>query len=373
MNVLIACDKFKYCASSVEINQFIAEYIKELMPDWNIRTRTIADGGEGSLDVLAQTKRLQKVKCTVADPLFRPIQSYFLLNEQTAYLEMSLASGLAFLHESEKNPMRSSSYGTGQLIRLAMQHGASEILLFVGGSATNDMGMGALVAMGCDFYDATGREVLPIGANLILVEQITHPHDWKTNGLTIRVLTDVQNHLFGPNGATHIYAAQKGASSQQIEILEKGVLHFTKKIAEQCKVDISSLAGSGAAGGIAAGLAGFFPTQIQSGIDWFIHHLGLQKEVDWADWVISGEGKLDHQSLKGKVIAGVHNACARSSTPLAIFCGQADVRIKDQLMQKHVYVDDVLSYRANIQDSIDQWQEGLSEVIQTFIRKQGHT
>lgn len=328
MKVLICVDAFKSSLSSQEAGSIISDSIASAMPAMKVRQILMADGGEGSLEALQQNGGFERHTIKVSDPLFRPVEAFYLTDGKSAYIELAQASGYQLLSKADANPMNTSTLGTGELIRDAVSEGYEKMVLFLGGSATNDAGIGIAHALGFRFLDHSGRELKPIGAHL---NQIHHIHipDTKPE-IVFDILCDVANPLFGPQGAAKTYARQKGANSTEIEILEKGLQHFARVVSRQCGREVAHFPGSGAAGGIAAGLSALFETKIFKGFDLLSELLNLESAIEQADCVISGEGQLDVQTLQGKLIQGVAAICRKHRKPLFIFCG------RNQLDQGHI-------------------------------------
>ncbi len=325
MNILIAPDKFKGSLTAKEVCAAIAEGVWRHDPHHHIKQIPLADGGEGTLDVLDQYLDLETVPVQVCDPLFRPIQASYKRSGTTAYIEMAQASGLDLLAPDERDCLLTTSLGTGQLIYDGYQKGVRTFYVFVGGSATNDAGWGVLQALGIVGMDKE-TALKPTGENLARLNQ------WDTSGLFVdrdemvfHMVCDVRNPLFGPMGAAQVYAPQKGADPAAVQVLEKGLKNFAAVMQQETGRIIHQFPGSGAAGGVAAGISGFFPTQIQSGISTIMELVGLPTAVAEADLVITGEGKMDHQTLAGKVIAGVHELCHNAGKDLGVICGSLDL------------------------------------------------
>ena len=285
----------------------------------------MADGGEGTLDILISLLGLRTVRTTVHDPLFRPIPAHYGVVGKVAYVEMAVASGLPLLNEAERDPLRTTSFGTGELIRHAIAHGAQTVYLFVGGSATNDAGIGMAQALGYRFLDAQGQALSPVGGNLAQVAQID------TNGALpsladtkIQVVTDVNNPLYGPRGAARVYAPQKGATATSVDLLERGLVSIAKQMQASTGTDVRSIPGAGAAGGIGAGGVALLGAQLLPGIDTILDLCQARRAIAEADLVVSGEGKIDAQTLHGKVVKGVGDACRQHNVPLNVICGTLD-------------------------------------------------
>ena len=322
MKILIAPDKFKGSLTALQVCEITADAIQKILPEAEIAKIPLADGGEGSLDVLEQTIHFDRVYLEVNDPLFRPIKTYYGLVGNVAYIEMAKASGLQLLSKTEQNPMRTSSFGTGELIVDAINKGASVINLFVGGSSTNDAGIGMASAFGYSFRDINDKVLKPIGANLNKVIKIDNSSDISFEQIKFNVLTDVKNPLFGKKGAAHVFAKQKGASNEEIKELDKGLINFSNIISSNFGIDISQIPGGGAAGGISAGAVAFCKANINSGIETILDMLNIDAHIEHSELVITGEGKLDSQTLDGKVVSGVIQRCRRLKTSFGIVCGE---------------------------------------------------
>ncbi|MFQ6036610.1 MAG: glycerate kinase, partial [Sedimentisphaerales bacterium] len=239
---------------------------------------------------------------------------------------MASASGLSLLSKDQYNPMKTTTYGTGQLMKAALRYQARKILLAVGGSATVDGGIGAATALGWKFLDSEGTQVPPCGEGLAKIAQIVRPP--KAIDIAVEVLCDVQNPLCGPDGAARIYGPQKGATAEMVNKLEAGLANLACLVRKQlnCEIDI---AGAGAAGGLAAGAVAFMNAKLVSGIKTIISHSRLEAELVDADWIVTGEGCFDRQSLYGKVVSGIAEVARRTNTAVAVIAGTVDLSRKD--------------------------------------------
>ena len=329
MIILIAPDKFKGSLTAQEVCNIIENGILKILPTSQIIKIPLADGGEGSLDVIEKSIKFDRIYLEVNDPLFRPIKSYYGLFEHVAYIEMAKASGLQLLRSTEQNPMQTSSFGTGELIVDAINKGAKVINLFVGGSSTNDAGMGMASAFGYEFKDKNNNLIEPIGANLTKVIKIDNSSDISFEQIKFNVLTDVKNPLFGKNGAAFVFAKQKGADNDEIIELDKGLINFSKVISSKFGIDISHIPGGGAAGGISAGAVAFCKASINSGIETILDLLKVNVHIEQSELVITGEGKLDNQTLDGKVVSGVIKRCRNHKTSFGIVCGENNLSETD--------------------------------------------
>ena len=315
----------------------------------------MADGGDGSLEILNQHLILKEHKIISSDPLGREITTNYFTSPDAAFIELASASGLVLISEKERNPLLTSTFGTGKIIEDALKKGFQQIYLFLGGSATNDAGMGIAAALGCQFLNKDNKPLEPIGGNLSKVHFVKNTHCFDFQKIKITLLCDVNNPLYGPRGAAYVYARQKGATDKQVKMLDNGLRHFNAVLQKQLKIDIGSLPGSGAAGGIAASLVALFEARLKSGFSTLSELTSLEKQIQTADLVISGEGKLDGQSLQGKVVDGVAALCKKYKKRLALFVG------KNELTQKELNslnIEAIFSVMENANDLQDALNNG---------------
>lgn len=325
MKIIIAMDSFKGTLTADQACEIIAKTISESKPDAQLIIKPMADGGEGTARAMIKAADGQWIPQTAMGPLpDMNVEAGFAWFEQdkTALVEMASASGLELLTKQQTNPLKTTTYGTGQLIKAAAEYGAHKILLAVGGSATVDGGVGAAMAIGFKFLDKNENPVPLGGAALEKITKIIKPAN--LNIPPVEVLCDVDNPLYGKNGAARIYGPQKGATPQMVEQLEKNLTHLARLVTEQLKVDIN-IPGAGAAGGLAAGAIAFMNATVVSGIETVIAHSNLSEHLKSADWVITGEGSFDRQSLHGKVVAGITKLALNSNTPIAVLAGRVKV------------------------------------------------
>lgn len=325
MNILIIPDKFKGSLTSAQVCDAIETGILKHFPTAEITKIPLADGGEGSLEVLEKTISFERIHLEVKNPLFKTIPTYYGITNNTAYIEMATASGLQLLSKDERNPMFTSSYGTGEMIADAIKRGATKIYLFVGGSATNDAGIGIASALGYQFRDNRNNILKPIGESLIKISSINFRNTNSFNNIEFNILTDVNNPLLGKEGAAFSFAEQKGASKKEIAMLDTGLQNISKIIIKTFGIDVSKSPGSGAAGGVGAGMVAFCNANIVSGIDSIMDLLNANYHIQQSDLVVTGEGLLDKQTLKGKLVKGVWNRCKKMNKPLGIICGDIDL------------------------------------------------
>ncbi|MCI4670379.1 MAG: glycerate kinase, partial [Bacteroidia bacterium] len=338
MRILICPDKFKGSLTAEEVCTFLAEGIKISRPEVEVITCPLADGGDGSLEVISQYRSINKVSLSVQDPLGRAIKASYGLAGNTAFIELSSASGLVLLGENEKSPMVSSTFGTGQMILDALQKGCKEIYLFIGGSATNDGGIGIAAALGYDFYDFESKKVEPLGKNLSKIDRIESSRlAFDFDEIDVKVICDVDNPLAGPHGAAKVYAPQKGASEYEIQFLDEGLKKLSQKWLQYGMGDVASIPGAGAAGGVGGGAIAFMKGKLQSGTDTFIEISKLKDQMELADLIITGEGKLDQQTAQGKLISGVAKLATELGKDIIGICGDAEAGIGELLGFRKVY------------------------------------
>ena len=325
--IVLAIDSFKGCLSSKEIEQCIAEEIHRILPSCQTVCIPIADGGEGMLDTLIEATQGTFVSTQAHDPLMRirPARYGILGDQRTAIIEMAEINGLTTLSPIERNPMKTSTYGTGELIKDALEKGFRRFIIGIGGSATNDAGMGMIQALGAHLYDKQGNE---LGQGGKIMEQIAHID---LNHLhpalkeaTFIVACDVQNPFCGPQGAAYVFARQKGASEEQIRQLDEGMRHLALLIERDFSYNINKVKGAGAAGGLGGAFATFLQAHLQSGIDLLLNAVDFDRKITNADWIITGEGKADRQTAEGKVPAGVLKRAKKTGIPVMLIAGKVE-------------------------------------------------
>ena len=314
--VLIAPDSFKGTMNSIEVCEIISKGFKSQIPDVEIVSIPVADGGEGTAECFLSAKGGEKVNVKVKGPFFDDLDvSYALINDgKTAIVELATCAGLSLV-EGRKDPSKTTTYGLGQIALHAAISGAKEIYFAIGGSCTNDGGCGCAAALGVKFFDKDGVEFVPVGESMINIESIdVSAIDPVIENVKLNVICDVNNPLYGENGAAYIFAPQKGADDDMVRQLDEGLRHLSKKIKEFVGKDIGMMPGAGAAGGIGGGLAAFFDCRLDSGIQTMLDVVEFEEIVSGCSLVLTGEGKIDSQSLRGKVVAGV----AERTKPLGI-------------------------------------------------------
>jgi len=319
-------DSFKGTLSSMQICKIIRERAIAFFPNAEIFSIPVADGGEGSVDCFLSAVGGEKIYVDCNGPYMEPVRAFYgsLSDRKTAVVEMACVAGLPMV-EDRKNPLLTTTYGVGQLILAAAQGGSTRIVVGLGGSCTNDFGCGAAYACGVRFYDKNGNSFMPVGGTLKDVAQIDlSQRSPLLDGIEIVTMCDIDNPPYGKNGAAYVFAAQKGADSDTVVQLDNGVQHICDVLAKSHSKDLSELAGGGAAGAMGAGMAAFFDSQLKMGIDTVLETVGFSEIVKGADAVFTGEGKIDAQSLRGKVVIGVAREAKRAGVPVIAIVGGAE-------------------------------------------------
>lgn len=332
MKIVIASDSFKGSLSSNEVAETLSSTIRKYSQDIVVETFAMADGGEGTASILAEHLNAQKRSVAVRNPRGRFIDAEYYTfidfdGTPTTILDMASASGLTLLSKEERSAMHTSSIGTADIIVDAFERGCRRFLMGIGGSATCDCGMGMLEGLGVEFYDEHEERLNGCGASLSRVARIDLSKGRKDIfEAEFHVICDVDNPLYGPQGAAFVYAPQKGASAADVNELDKGLRHFATKITECRGVDVSKMPGAGAAGGIGGALMAFFNAKLEPGIDVMLDYCRFEEAISDASLIITGEGRMDRQTLCGKLPMGVLRRAQRVRVPVIAVCGIAQER-----------------------------------------------
>jgi len=341
MNILIAPDKFKSSLSAREVTDTLAAIL--LRAGHGVIGCPLADGGEGTSFILTESCGGRLVEVLASDPLMRHVRCSYGISpdSRTAFIEMSQASGLWRLHPEEYNPGVTSTFGTGELILNALSLGVREIILGCGGSATNDGGTGMAAALGWQFLDPFGKSFLPTGDTLHQISALSQEKvNPLLNQITFTVISDVLNPLTGPKGAALTFGLQKGATADQLIRLDYGLGKLDELFQHYSGQSFDDLPGSGAGGGLGAGARFFFHATWDLGIHVVMDRTGIENKIKCADLVITGEGKLDRQSLDGKVVSGVASLCRKHGKRLIIVCGVNELTAEES---KPLHAERILS------------------------------
>lgn len=333
--IIIAPDSFKGSLTSAEVANAIELGIKRVAPNCEIVKVPIADGGDGTMDTLVSALEGEKIKIRVHNPLMRPIEAEYGLvkNGETAVIEMATASGLTLLSKEEQNPSITTTFGTGEIINDALQRGCHTFLIGIGGSATNDAGIGMLKALGFRFLDKKGEECDVVGNALQSIYSIDETRvSSKVYEAQFTIASDVDNPFSGTNGAAYVYAPQKGANNKMVEELDKGLESFRQLIIEKKGIDLNTISGAGAAGGLGGGFVAFLNAQLKPGIEMVLQTIDFENHLQNADFVVTGEGKLDIQTTMGKAASGILDAARKKNIPVIAIGGS--VEDKEALLKR---------------------------------------
>jgi glycerate kinase len=371
MNILLAPDSFKDSLPAKAVADHMAKAISRVMPDAQITKIPLSDGGEGLLEALVRPLGGQFVKVKVKDPLMRAIWAHYGIidNGQTAVIEMAVASGLELLKENERNPLITSTHGTGQLIKDALDNGCTKIIVGLGGSATNDGGMGMIKALGGKFLDHNGNSIGEGGAALERLAQIDlSQFDRRLSNCEIIAACDVTNPLTGANGASMVFGGQKGGRPEDLKQLDHNLLNYASVIKSDLGKDIKSVKGTGAAGGTALSLLAFLNAALKPGIQLIMKELQLETHIKKADLVITGEGKIDEQTLYGKTISGIASISKKNNVPVIAIAGKVDNDIGELYKLGLTAVFSIVNQPMSLQESINHTGELIESCITNIFR-----
>ncbi|MFA5481419.1 MAG: glycerate kinase [Bacilli bacterium] len=374
MKIVIASDSFKGTLSSLDICHLFEDEMTKY-PLLKGIYLPIADGGEGSLDAISYSIKGHYVPIVVKDPYFAEIPTkYYIDIDNNAYIETASCAGLCLIRDL--NPMNTTTYGLGQQVLDALKKGCKKIYIFLGGSATNDGGCGLFSALGTKFTNRRGEVFIPTGGTLKDIVSID-------NSLTLALLKavqiiglcDVKNHLYGKSGAAYVYAPQKGADEKMVKSLDEGLRTLARAIKKDLHKDIASVDSSGAAGGLGAGILAFGNGDLKSGIDTVLNLLNFAKVIRDADFIISGEGKLDKQSFNGKVIQGIASRCQKENKRLLLIVGESEVSL-GEAKKKYSCIEQIFETNMNhlpfkkIQHSASaMYQEAVHRLLSTIVNQ----
>ena len=323
--ILLAPDSFKESMTAKEVSMAMEKGIKKANPSIKCIHAPMADGGEGTMEALVHSRNGIIHDTEVIGPLGNKIRArYGILDKgKTAIIEMAMASGIDLVPRDKRNPLITTSYGTGQLIRASLDHNIDKLLIGIGGSATNDGGLGAIQALGGRFLDKNKNELGFGGGELSKLNSIDLSGlDQRLKSISIDIASDVNNPLCGQNGASHVFGPQKGASADMVEILDSNLFHYASVIKKELDLDILNLPGAGAAGGLGAALIAFLGGNMRRGVDLVIEYSGLEEKLPLVDMVWTGEGSIDSQTQFGKTPLGVAKISKKYNKPVLAFAGR---------------------------------------------------
>ena len=367
MNILIATDKFKDSQTALQLCEGLKKGILKTFSTATCETLPLADGGEGTLETLQIVLGGEFITCEVHDPLFRKIKAKYLwiASTRTAIVEMARASGIELLKKEERNPLRTSTSGTGELILDALRKNAQEIILTVGGSPTNDGGIGMATTLGYVFLDEFYNKLKPIGENLLKICSIDKSKVYPNlSTVKFTVATDVINPFYGENGAAKIFAKQKGADENGIELLDKGLENLAQIFQKEFNLDIQKKQGSGAGGGIGGGAIAFLNAKICSAADLILNIVDIDSKLKFTNILITGEGKIDSQTWQGKLISRLLERANKFQVPTILVCGT----MQDL---EHILAQEGIMYATSILNEPISLEEAIKNTSQ-LIEYQGN-
>ena len=325
---LVISDSFKGTLSSLEICSLAEKEIKKIFPACEVINIPVADGGEGTVESFLSILKGEKISIDVKGPFFETVHAYYGMFGKKAVIEMAQAAGLPLV-EGKPDPLRASTYGVGQMIDDAAKRGAKEIVIGLGGSATNDGGCGCAAALGVIFKDKEGKEFIPVGGSLDRIAEIDISEaERKLSGIKISAMCDIDNPLYGKEGAAYVFGPQKGADEKTVELLDRNLVALSESIKRCLGKDVSGLPGSGAAGGMGAGVVAFLKAELKPGIEAVLDMAEFSEKAQDADLIITGEGRLDTQTLRGKVISGVSKRAKGLGIPVVAIVGAIEEGIE---------------------------------------------
>ncbi len=368
LKYLVAPDKYKGSFDASVASEIIKEAIIEVDKSAEVFQLPLADGGEGTLTALSKIFGAKIEEVEVSDPLFRKIKSRIGFFEDKAIIEMAECSGLLLLKDEERNPLYTTTYGVGELIKYAISKKVKEIIIGIGGSATNDAGVGMLNSLGMKFLDENGEELKPIGQNLVKIKKIDDS-DFLKDVLKIKftVLCDVTNPLYGENGAAYVFAPQKGADENAVKLLDMGLRNFANVAKEYLGKDLSLSSGAGAAGGLGFALLAFLNAQYVSGIDYILSASNAEEHVKWADIIITGEGRFDRQSLSGKSTIGIARLGAKFSKMVIVISGSIDCPFEEYSKEGITSIFSIVDMASSLDRCLKEAPRLLKETTKSIV------
>ena len=361
-------DSFKGTLTSIEICNIISDRIYKHFPRCSVVSIPVADGGEGSVDCFLSALGGEKIYETVKAPYFEDMKSFYGMMGDTAIIEMAACAGLPLV-EDRKNPSLTTTYGVGQLILSAAKNGCKKIIVGLGGSGTNDGGCGAAAAVGIKFYDKEGNEFIPVGKTLIDIQKIDlSGKAGELDNIEIITMCDIDNPMYGALGAAYIFAPQKGADEEMVAALDKGLKNLCDVIKIETGKDLKDVPGSGAAGAMGAGMIAFFNSTLQMGIETVLDTVKFDEIISGADMIFTGEGKIDTQSLRGKVVIGVAKRAKNKNIPVTVIAGGADMNIDEAYDMGVTSIFTINRLPEDFQISRKKSKENLGASIDNILR-----
>ena len=371
MKFVLASDSFKESMTSIEACSAMEKAIKKVKNDAEVIKVPMADGGEGTVEALVNSTDGTFIETEVLNPLGRKIKSSYgiLGDKKTAVIEMAKASGIELINRNERNPLITTTYGTGELIKHAVDNGIKHIVIGIGGSATNDGGCGMLQALGIKLLDAHNNEVPFGGGSLDKIEKIDISDIHKgIKDVTFEVACDVTNPFVGPTGASYVFGPQKGADPEMVKLLDNNLKHFAEKIKETLNIDIAEVPGAGAAGGLGGALLAFLNAELKSGIELVIKYTGLEEKVQGADYVFTGEGAIDGQTIFGKTPVGVSKVAKKYNIPVIAFGGRVSDDADNLFEEGIIALFSIMRGVESLDDALKNGAHNLEKTVENVVR-----
>ncbi|MBS4174841.1 glycerate kinase [Bacillus sp. FJAT-49736] len=371
MKIIIAPDSFKGSMTAFEAATAIERGVKKAFSKADTIVVPVADGGEGTMDSLVTATNGRKIETVVKGPLMEDIKSSYgiLGDEQTCVIEMASASGLNLVEPDKRNPLWTTSYGTGELIKNALDDGCRKFILAIGGSATNDGGIGMLQALGMKLLDSNGNSIRYGGVGLSQITEIDHQDfDARIANCEFIIASDVQNPLVGINGATHVFGPQKGATPEMLQFLDYHLTKWADLVESKTGIRLHERPGAGAAGGIGGAFQAFFPSTTQRGIDLVIKYTGLKEKLDGAQCVFTGEGQIDYQTASGKTPMGVAQIAKQKRIPVFALAGSIGNGIDELYQYGITSVHSIVQSPMGLKEAMERGPELLEATAEQVIR-----
>lgn len=371
MKFVLATDSFKESMTSIEACNVMEKAIKKIKSDAEVIKVPMADGGEGTVEALVNSTGGTFVYTEVLNPLGEKIKaSYGILGDKkTAVIEMAKASGIELIKREDRNPLITTTYGTGQLIKHALENGIKHLVIGIGGSATNDGGCGMLQALGVKLLDKDNNEISFGGGSLDKIEKIDVSEIYEgIKDVTFEVACDVTNPFVGPTGASFIFGPQKGADPEMVQLLDNNLKHFADKIKETLNIEIANAPGAGAAGGLGGALLAFLNAELKSGIELVIKYTNLEEKVQGADYVFTGEGAIDGQTIFGKTPVGVSKVAKKFNIPTIAFGGKVSDDADNLFEEGIIALFSIMRGVESLDDALRNGAHNLEKTVENVVR-----
>lgn len=371
MKILVAPDSFKGSLTAMEAAENIKKGIHNYDKKINVDLLPMADGGEGTVQSLVDATNGEIIEKEVTGPLGNKVEAFYgLLGDgKTAVIEMAAASGLPLVPEGKKNPLKTTTYGTGELIASALEQGVEKIIIGIGGSATNDAGVGMAQALGADILDKNGEQIDFGGGSLNQIEEINLKKlDSRLKDVEILAACDVDNPLYGEDGAAYVYAPQKGANPEMVKTLDENLRHFNRAVIKELGKNTNKIPGAGAAGGLGAGLVAFLNAELKAGVNIILDLINFESRLKNVNLVITGEGMLDGQSIYGKTPVGVSRSAAKKDIPVIAIAGTLGEGVEKVLAHGIDAYFSIIDRPADLKEIIEKSPELLIKLSEQIIR-----